>query len=280
MTTTNFTDNIQNNTPAINIQIVGDKVFTTSLNVAEVFEKQHKDVLKAISNLECSEEFSQRNFAHTPYVHSQNGQTYPAYQLTRDGFTMLAMSFTGKKAMQFKEAYIEAFNQMEAKLKEKAQQEVLPDFNNPEAMAIAWAEQHRRARVAEDKLALTTPKAETYERVVAPSRISLNSFCRRLAGVNLIAVKASLCKEGVLYRTGNGNYRLREAYRDGYFEEKYNEHYDSITLICLPKGQQLLVHLYNTDKLTMKKAFQGRNHFDNWEEWDAARSSKSLPLAI
>lgn len=53
-------------------------MFTTSLIVAQAFEKEHKDVLRAISNLECSEEFSQRNFAHTPYVHPQNGQTYPA----------------------------------------------------------------------------------------------------------------------------------------------------------------------------------------------------------
>lgn len=91
-------------------------MFTTSLIVAQAFEKEHKDVLKAISNLECSEEFSRRNFAHTPYVHPQNGQTYPAYRLTRDGFAFLAMGFTGKRAAIWKEKFLEAFNAMERRL--------------------------------------------------------------------------------------------------------------------------------------------------------------------
>lgn len=91
-------------------------MFTTSLIVAQAFEKEHKDVLKAISNLECSEEFSRRNFAHTPYVHPQNGQTYPAFRLTRDGFAFLAMGFTGKRAAVWKEKFLEAFNAMERRL--------------------------------------------------------------------------------------------------------------------------------------------------------------------
>lgn len=91
-------------------------MFTTSLIVAQAFEKEHKDVLKAISNLECSEEFSRRNFAHTPYVHPQNGQTYPAFRLTRDGFAFLAMGFTGKRAAVWKEKFLEAFNAKERRL--------------------------------------------------------------------------------------------------------------------------------------------------------------------
>lgn len=98
------------------VEADGYGMFTTSLIVAEAFEKEHKDVLKAISNLECSEEFSRRNFAHTPYVHPQNGQTYPAYRLTRDGFAFLAMGFTGKRAAIWKETFLEAFNAMERQL--------------------------------------------------------------------------------------------------------------------------------------------------------------------
>lgn len=93
---------------------------TTSLLVAERFGKQHKDVLKAIKNLECSEEFSRRNFAHTPYKHPQNGQTYHVYELTKDGFSFLALGFTGAKAAEFKEAFITAFNQMQALTHDKA----------------------------------------------------------------------------------------------------------------------------------------------------------------
>ena len=89
---------------------------TTSLVIAQAFDKEHRNVLQSIENLECSEEFRLLNFQHTPYIHPQNGQTYPAYRLTRDGFAFLAMGFTGKKAAAWKERFLEAFNAMEAVL--------------------------------------------------------------------------------------------------------------------------------------------------------------------
>jgi len=92
------------------------EMFTTSLIIAQAFEKDHKNVLRDIENLECSEEFRRLNFEHTPYVHPQNGQTYPAYRITRDGFAFLAMGFTGKKAAAWKEKFLEAFNAMEKQL--------------------------------------------------------------------------------------------------------------------------------------------------------------------
>lgn len=89
---------------------------TTSLAVAETFEKQHKDVLKKIDSLDCSEDFTKRNFALSEYTDS-TGRPLPMYEMTRDGFTILAMGFNGKKAMQFKEKYIAAFNAMEQTVK-------------------------------------------------------------------------------------------------------------------------------------------------------------------
>lgn len=90
-------------------------MFTTSLIVARAFEKEHKDVLKAISNLECSEDFNERNFAPVEYRDAK-GEMRPAYRLTRDGFAFLAMGFTGKKAAAWKEKFLEAFNAMERAL--------------------------------------------------------------------------------------------------------------------------------------------------------------------
>lgn len=98
------------------------EMFTTSLIIAEAFEKEHKDVLKAISNLECSEEFNQRNFAPMVYeaeIGSGAKREFPAYRLTRDGFAFLAMGFTGKKAAAWKEKFLDAFNAMEKALQEK-----------------------------------------------------------------------------------------------------------------------------------------------------------------
>lgn len=90
----------------------------SSLDVAKVFGKEHKNILRDIENLlqDIPEDWGLLNFELTSYVHPQNGETYPMYNLTRDAFTLLAMGFTGKKAMQFKIAYIEAFNAMEKSL--------------------------------------------------------------------------------------------------------------------------------------------------------------------
>lgn len=90
----------------------------SSLDIAETFEKRHDDVLKSIRNLECSEEFRLRNFAESSYTNSQN-KKQPMYYVTRDGFTLLAMGYTGEKAMKFKEAYIKQFNAMERMLQGK-----------------------------------------------------------------------------------------------------------------------------------------------------------------
>jgi len=83
---------------------------TTSRRVAEVFSKEHKNVLRDIEILDCSKEFSRLNFEQSNY--RIRGKTYPEYLLTKDGFTFLVMGYRGKKAAAFKEAYINAFNQM------------------------------------------------------------------------------------------------------------------------------------------------------------------------
>lgn len=102
------------------VMVNNDQVVTTSLIVAEYFGKRHSDVLRAIKNLECSCAFHQRNFASMVEMKKlpQGGATKTEfYYLTRDGFTLLAMGFTGKIAAQFKEVYINAFNAMEKKLR-------------------------------------------------------------------------------------------------------------------------------------------------------------------
>lgn len=87
----------------------------TSLDIAETFGKEHKHVLRDIRELECSDEFRQSNFGLTYYSDMQN-KKQPMYYITRDGFTLLVMGYTGEKAMRFKEAYIKQFNAMEKAL--------------------------------------------------------------------------------------------------------------------------------------------------------------------
>jgi len=102
------------------VKIQEEKAVTTSLKVAEVFGKRHADVLRAIENMECPQEFKERNFAFMLKIRNlANGgkRKEPYYEITRQGFTLLAMGFTGKKAMQFKVAYIEAFDAMEEQIR-------------------------------------------------------------------------------------------------------------------------------------------------------------------
>lgn len=87
----------------------------TSLDVAETFGKEHARVLRDIRDLDCSAEFRVGNFAESYYLNTQN-KKQPMYYITRDGFTLLVMGYTGEKAMRFKEAYIKQFNAMEKAL--------------------------------------------------------------------------------------------------------------------------------------------------------------------
>lgn len=89
---------------------------TTSLKIAEVFGKRHRDVLRAIKLLKCSSDFNARNFALVEY-RDEKGEKRTYYDITRDGWTFLVMSFTGAKAAEWKEKYIAAFNAMEQALK-------------------------------------------------------------------------------------------------------------------------------------------------------------------
>lgn len=95
--------------------IQDQQVKTDSLKVAELFGKQHKDVLRKLENLDCSSNFTKRNFTLSEYLDS-TGRKLPMYEMTKDGFIFLVMGFTGLTAAKIKESYINTFNQMSALL--------------------------------------------------------------------------------------------------------------------------------------------------------------------
>jgi len=98
------------------------KPITSSRNVAEVFHRRHDNVLRDLVSLrdDVSRGFGALNFEDSYYRTEQN-KRLPEVLMTKDGFTILAMGFTGKKAMRFKESYIQQFNQMESFIKSLAQ---------------------------------------------------------------------------------------------------------------------------------------------------------------
>ena len=90
------------------------EVFTSTRQVAAAFEKLHNHVIAKVRELECSAQFLTDNFSSVQFEH--RGNTYEAFEMTKDGFMFLVMSFTGKKAAAIKEGYIAAFNWMAAQL--------------------------------------------------------------------------------------------------------------------------------------------------------------------
>ena len=102
------------------IRIINNEPRTTSLKVAEVFGKLHKNVLQKIESLDCSEEFASANFSantRTEQIGDRGAlREFKYYEMTKDGFMFLVMGFTGQQAARIKEAYIAAFNWMAAQL--------------------------------------------------------------------------------------------------------------------------------------------------------------------
>nr|DAO66877.1 MAG TPA: regulatory protein [Caudoviricetes sp.] len=98
------------------VVINNNQIVVSSKDLAEHFGKQHKHVIENIRDILSAENSANEFFHEESY--SYNGRRLPMYLMNRDGFSLLAMGFTGKKALQWKLKYIEAFNEMEETLKQ------------------------------------------------------------------------------------------------------------------------------------------------------------------
>lgn len=152
------------------VTIHDHQAVTTSNTIADHFGKQHYHVRDAIHRIaeQCPREFGATNFRGTTYIDAQ-GKLQPAYELTRDAFTLVAMSFTGEKALQFKLAYIAAFNQMEAALRQQGQAQVLASLD-----AVHAQEESLKAEVVSLKDELLDTLRTQVRLLGKPRRRSVN----------------------------------------------------------------------------------------------------------
>lgn len=104
------------------VYLKNDEAVCDSLQVAEKFGKRHDNVMRAISNLLKNEEIENRKIFRISHHKDAKGRTYEKYIMNRKGFTILVMGFNGKDAVHWKLMYSDAFDQMEALIKEKATQ--------------------------------------------------------------------------------------------------------------------------------------------------------------
>ena len=195
--------------------IENNRPVTDSLTVAETFGKNHKDVLRDIRNLECSQEFNQRNFAPIDYTDTQN-RTYQKYLITQDGFSFLVMGYTGKEAARFKEMYIGEFNRMREQLNNPKLG--LPQ-NYKEALIALVGQVEKNEVLETEKLMLQQqvrelePKASYLDRILqSKDTVSITQIAKDygLTGQQLNQI---LHDEKVQYKQ-SGQWLLYQKYQD------------------------------------------------------------------
>lgn len=151
------------------VTVENGQIVVSSLQIAEHFGKQHKHVLDAIrvemGYAEKSADPSEAKMFHeTTYIHPQNGQEYPMFLMNRDGFSLLAMGFTGKEASEWKRKYIRAFNAMEEQIKSL----LAPSYQiaDPIERAKKWIEEEeQRKQLAEKNEILTVENKELIQQL-------------------------------------------------------------------------------------------------------------------
>lgn len=187
------------------------QVVTTSMQVAETFGKDHKNVLRDIENL-TAQNRAVKNFFQVGTYKNERGREYPMYYMNRDGFTLLAMGFTGSKAIEFKLKYIDAFNKMESQLK--------PDLPGTykEALLVLIEKEEERERLAlenqmyQQQIADAAPKLNYVDVVLSCSDLLTTTQIADDYGMSARKFNALLKELGVQHKQ-SGQWLLYSKYK-------------------------------------------------------------------
>mgnify|MGYP000766967085 CR=1 FL=1 len=201
----------------------------SSRDVAKRFGKEHKHVLAAIRQLLVAENSATKFFHETEFEY--RGQKFPEYLMNRDGFSLLAMGFTGKEAVQWKLKYIEAFNQMEKQLAQR------PQLSRAELMAQALIAAHDELEHKDAQIAELTPKGIFADAVSASKKSILVGELAKL-----------LCQNGVQI----GQNRLFSWTHVGHFRPDQNLLMHSVmyrTQVLRDCGMVLPKHTFYVDNI-------------------------------
>lgn len=209
------------------VSVANERIVVSSRQLAAHFGKEHKNVLRAIETLECSPEFIELNFERYSY-RAANGKENPEYLITRDGFSFLAMGFTGKDAATWKERYINAFNEMEAKLKEQQ----APAFEIPQTYADALLLAANQAKTIEEQTAQlkeAEPKVVFVDEFVDTDGTYSFRDTTKIIGAPERSFINWMLEKGIVFRGAGGRLIPSAVYeKKGYFIVKTgtNKFYD------------------------------------------------------
>lgn len=234
---------------------------TTSLIVAEVFGKNHADVLRDIRNLHCSDEFHQRNFAEmffTKNLPNNGHRNDPYIEMSKDGFSFLVMGYTGEKAGEFKETFIAEFNKREVMLKSDdyilaRSQEILN--NRLRSLEANLRLSKEQLALQEEVIKVQAPKVEYYEKVLQSESWFPITLIAKDLGMSAQALNDSLKRKGVLYKVGRTWVLTYKHQGKGYTHSKTVHYYDkdnkeqtTIQTNWTEKGRQFIFGLFNKDE--------------------------------
>lgn len=220
---------------------------TTSLLVAEVFGKEHSKVVRDIESLSCSASFNAASFGVITYIDSRNREQ-TAYEMTKDGFSFLVMGYTGAKAGEFKEKFINEFNRREALLKDDDY--ILMRSQQILQKRVEIAEQ--KIKQLEEKNAKLKPKADFAEAAFkAEGKVDIGQAAKILnLGFGRNTLFKKLKEVGVFFKDRN---EPKQKYIDaGYFEMTLlppihrDSHPDILyqKVLCKPKGLAYINQLF------------------------------------
>ena len=184
------------------VKVENNQIVTDSRSVAEHFGKQHYHVIRDIENLVNKTEGKDASkigwmFQETT-VPDSYGRQQKAYLMNRDGFSLLLMGFTGANALEWKLKYIEAFNEMERKLKEATYDSYM--ISDPVERAKKWIEEEKERQKLRAKNKVMLPKAEFYDTVAnTESLFSMADVAKTLdMGIGRNKLFAFLRDKGIL----------------------------------------------------------------------------------
>ena len=207
----------------------GNKDVTTSLIVADIFGKMHKNVIADIEKLECSVEFNRLNFQPISYTDTMNREQ-KAYEMTKDGFSFLVMGYTGDKASRFKEDFIAEFNRREALLKNEdyiiAKAFLLLEARKKDLESQVQAKDMQLA-LANDTIKEAAPKVEYHDEVLMAKDVITTTVIAKDLGMSAIALNDLLHKHGVIFKVQDTWVLYQKYAGRGYTKTRTFPYYDS-----------------------------------------------------
>ncbi|MGR8825904.1 Rha family transcriptional regulator [Leuconostoc mesenteroides] len=233
------------------VEVINNEALTDTIKIAKYFEKNHQHVLEVVDKLTVENSTVKNMFTESTYI-SDRGREYRKVLMNRDGFTLLAMGFTGNKALDFKLKYIEAFNNMEDYIKNQKALQVTNDsymIQDPVQRAKRWIEEQQEKQELEQQVQIQAPKVEFAEQLEATEdSITIGTMAKLITQSGYKMGRNSLFTElrnsGLLISAGRDyNLPTQRAMNMGVFEVKTSVFGDKIThqTLVTVKGQQYLL---------------------------------------